>query len=167
MMQLTHLVLRNMSIEGVVPQITMSKLRVLDMSHNLLKGDIPQDIFTRCTELEEVYIQYNLFTGTFPSFGYYPSLIHLDASHNQFTTMPSNFSGASNIEVKIYISFHLTVDQSICFHSNEIHGGLTEDLFSNLDNLTKVREMSVVDAERNRSAWVIIILVAHYLPSRD
>ncbi|PRP88002.1 LRR receptor-like serine/threonine-protein kinase GSO1-like [Planoprotostelium fungivorum] len=125
LVDLTHLVLRNMSIEGVVPQITMSKLRVLDMSHNLLQGEIPQDIFLRCTELEEVYIQYNLFTGGFPSFGLYPSLLHLDASHNQFTSMPSNFSGAYNIE-------------SICFHSNEIYGWLTEELFSNLDNLTKI-----------------------------
>ena len=93
----------------------LSKLLQFNCSSNLLQGALPD--FSKCVNIDTLYLYTNLFSGTFPSLrtctklancafhynqftGVFPSfegcpIVYLDAQHNQFSSYTPQIIAAS------------------------------------------------------------------------
>nr|GEV61350.1 probably inactive leucine-rich repeat receptor-like protein kinase At3g28040 [Tanacetum cinerariifolium] len=71
---------------------SLTRIRTLDLSHNLLSGSIPRGVFG-LHDLKELSLEGNQFSGALPSdIGLCPHLKKLDLSNNLFTeTIPDSF----------------------------------------------------------------------------
>ncbi|KAL9237866.1 hypothetical protein vseg_012363 [Gypsophila vaccaria] len=72
---------------------SLNRLRLLDLSNNVLSGDVPRGIYT-LHNLKELYLQNNQFSGLLPSdIGLCPHLVKVDVSNNSIIgEIPSSFS---------------------------------------------------------------------------
>ncbi|KAK3158596.1 hypothetical protein QOZ80_2AG0139180 [Eleusine coracana subsp. coracana] len=65
-------------------------LRVLDLSSNAFTGPIPGSLFTRASELQELYLSRNAFSGVVPpQLASLASLTRLELQHNALAGSPS------------------------------------------------------------------------------
>ncbi|KDO42406.1 hypothetical protein CISIN_1g0044002mg, partial [Citrus sinensis] len=84
-MKMTKLILRNCNITGELPRYLgkMTKLKVLDLSFNRLRGQIPSN-FDDLYDVDYIYFAGNLLTGAIP-----PWMLErgdkIDLSYNNFT----------------------------------------------------------------------------------
>lgn len=89
--QLTGLFLNNNSISGTIPfwLCSLEKLQVLDLSTNMLTGEVPncqEDSYPYKNNLVTVNLNNNNLSGEFPSaFRNFPDVIFLDLSYNKFS----------------------------------------------------------------------------------
>ncbi|XP_040381139.1 tyrosine-sulfated glycopeptide receptor 1-like [Oryza brachyantha] len=101
---LQHLQLPSNRIEGSLDPERISKLInlvTLDVSYNLLTGELPDSI-SRISKLEELRVANNNFTGTLPSaLSNWTSLRYIDLRSNSFVgdLTGVDFSGLTNLTV--------------------------------------------------------------------
>lgn len=93
-----RLVLRNCLIRGRIPDYigSMSKLKTLDLSSNLLTGPIPNTF--RNLDYNFMYLSNNSLSGQVPQF-ILDSKDSLDLSYNNFTQAPSRSCNMPNINM--------------------------------------------------------------------
>uniref|UniRef100_A0A2K1Y7Z7 Leucine-rich repeat-containing N-terminal plant-type domain-containing protein n=1 Tax=Populus trichocarpa TaxID=3694 RepID=A0A2K1Y7Z7_POPTR len=98
--------------EGLTGSFPSSNLRMLDLSHSNLSGEIPSS-FENLSNLESLYLFSNFFNGTIPSFLFaLPSLGYLDLHNNHFIGHISEFQHNS-LEYLDLSNNHLKVTYSI------------------------------------------------------
>ncbi|KAL0010490.1 hypothetical protein SO802_005598 [Lithocarpus litseifolius] len=92
--KLTYVTLRNVGIEGTIPEewisTISSQLTHLDLSNNQIEGNLPQQlVFPNVTKL---FLQNNSFSGPIPSniSDLMPSLQYLDLSENHLYDLAEN-----------------------------------------------------------------------------
>ncbi|KAL7173199.1 hypothetical protein ACSBR2_032633 [Camellia fascicularis] len=77
-------------------------LVMLDVSHNILSGDIPGSL-GKCLALEQLYLQSNSFQGTIPDLGELMGIQYFDLSSNnlsgQIPMYMVNFSSLQNLNI--------------------------------------------------------------------
>lgn len=100
--QLRLIALSNNEMSGTIPKSwsTMNNLQYLFLDDNRLSGSL--DVLQNMTNLTNVYLQGNKFTGTidYSFFSRLTSLVQLDISNNTFRgTLPSHFFSFSELEV--------------------------------------------------------------------
>lgn len=81
---LRSLFLPHNNLRGIMPSLS-SRLQILDLSYNSLKGAIPQ-VFENLTQISSLFLQNNSLSGPIPDLQL-PNLKHLNLSYN-------NLSGA-------------------------------------------------------------------------
>jgi len=65
-----------------LPRVVQHKLEIIDLSHNLIQGRLPSQLFNS-TQLREVHLQYNDFGGPIPSELRDSQISFLQLSHNR------------------------------------------------------------------------------------
>ncbi|XP_042381270.1 probable inactive receptor kinase At5g58300 [Zingiber officinale] len=83
-LSLRSLFLQHNNLPGIMPSLS-SRLNILDLSYNSLKGAIPQ-VFENLTQIRSLFLQNNSLSGPIPDLQL-PNLKHLNLSYN-------NLSGA-------------------------------------------------------------------------
>ncbi|XP_023645014.1 probable LRR receptor-like serine/threonine-protein kinase At1g53430 isoform X2 [Capsella rubella] len=107
-----RLVLRNCGIRGPIPAYigtSMSKLKALDLSSNMLTGAIP-DSFKNLEAFNFMYLNNNSLTGPVPPF-IINSKENLDLSDNNFTQPP--ILSCSHLDVNLISSYPSVTDNSV------------------------------------------------------
>ncbi|KAF3453338.1 hypothetical protein FNV43_RR03778 [Rhamnella rubrinervis] len=149
--QLTILCLSQNRFTGQIPDIfgNLSELAGLSLSSNYLEGKLPQSIFN-LTQLYHLELSDNRFEGPVPSkLTGLPSLIHLDLSNNSLNGTLPDFVNVSSLEILLLQSnkFSGIIPRSIIelmnltelnLSSNNLSGVLELNMFSKLQNLTKL-----------------------------
>ncbi|EFJ17157.1 hypothetical protein SELMODRAFT_421160 [Selaginella moellendorffii] len=79
-------------------------LQWLDLSGNDLAGAIPPELLTACTNLRELYLSYNSFSGAFPSLGFSNSIRKLKLAGNSFTAFEIRSGAACRKLVELDVS---------------------------------------------------------------
>ncbi|KAH9723416.1 putative leucine-rich repeat receptor-like serine/threonine-protein kinase [Citrus sinensis] len=103
-MKMTKLILRNCNITGELPRYLgkMTKLKVLDLSFNRLRGQIPSN-FDDLYDVDYIYFAGNLLTGAIP-----PWMLErgdkIDLSYNNFTDGSAE-SSCQKRSVNLFASF--------------------------------------------------------------
>ncbi|KAL4559895.1 hypothetical protein LXL04_032041 [Taraxacum kok-saghyz] len=131
MFQLEVLVLRNCNINRlkgrVVPGFLLHqhKLQELDMSHNSLRGQFPNWLNKKNTNMAKLDMSGNQMTGSIPDGipNFFPFINHLNLSTNALSgAIPSSFGDLSEL---------YTLDLS----DNQLSGEVPKGLFTNLSYL--------------------------------
>ncbi|XP_065620143.1 receptor-like protein EIX1 [Quercus suber] len=102
----TYVTLRNVGIEGTIPEewfpMISAQLTILDLSNNQIKGNLPhQLVFPNVAKL---FLQSNLFSGPIPSniSDLMPNLQYLDLSENQLSgTIPLSISKIKHLNILV------------------------------------------------------------------
>lgn len=135
--------LTNNNVSGIIPNLKLPLLEILDLSENNFGSGLPDfrylwniktidlhdsnliDVlppFTNCTELEYLYLQDNELTGELHDF-LMPDLLTLDISSNQLTGSILDFSYLPKLEI-------------LALENNEFEGAVPE--FQYLTELTNL-----------------------------
>ncbi|KAK9285498.1 hypothetical protein L1049_024692 [Liquidambar formosana] len=133
------------SWEGLFCQSTSGSyvITTLDLSSSKLRGSIPPSI-TELTNLKEVNLSNNGFTGTIPAFQASSMLISVDLSHNDLS---------GSIPVSLTSLPHLA---ALYFRCNPLLSNQLPSSFNDNSNIT-TDNGKCVDQGPSRSAQVIVI----------
>ncbi|KAH7859307.1 hypothetical protein Vadar_034369 [Vaccinium darrowii] len=103
---LRHLLLEGNDLHGQIPDIfsLLVNLTVVHLRLNRLNGTIPHSFFSNCTLLKNLDLSLNLLQGNIPEIGNCKDLWNLNLYNNQFTgEIPfsiTNASGMLNLDVE-------------------------------------------------------------------
>ncbi|XP_058195780.1 putative leucine-rich repeat receptor-like serine/threonine-protein kinase At2g24130 isoform X2 [Rhododendron vialii] len=98
---LRRLLLEGNNIHGQIPDTFshLVNLTVVDLRQNRLTGKIPPYFFSNCTQLKNVDLSFNLLEGNIPEIGNCRSLWNLNLYNNQFTgEIPFSITNATSID---------------------------------------------------------------------
>ncbi|XP_010462239.1 PREDICTED: probable LRR receptor-like serine/threonine-protein kinase At1g53440 [Camelina sativa] len=112
MTNMDRLVLRNCLIKGSIPEYigtSLSKLKLLDLSSNMLTGAIP-DTFRNLEAFNFMYLNNNSLTGPVPQF-ILDSKQNIDLSYNNFTKPPT--LSCNQLDVNLISSYPSATDNSV------------------------------------------------------
>ncbi|EFH68011.1 leucine-rich repeat family protein [Arabidopsis lyrata subsp. lyrata] len=112
MTNMERLVLRNCLIREPIPEYigtSMSMLKLLDLSSNMLNGTIP-DTFRSLTAFNFMYLNNNSLTGPVPQF-IINSKENIDLSDNNFTQPPT--LSCNQLDVNLISSYPSVTDNSV------------------------------------------------------
>ncbi|KAG7600465.1 Protein kinase-like domain superfamily [Arabidopsis suecica] len=112
MTNMERLVLRNCLIREPIPEYigtSMSNLKLLDLSSNMLNGTIP-DTFRSLTAFNFMYLNNNSLTGPVPQF-ILDSKQNIDLSYNNFTQPPT--LSCNQLDVNLISSYPSATDNSV------------------------------------------------------
>ncbi|CAL9218815.1 unnamed protein product [Arabidopsis halleri] len=112
MTNMERLVLRNCLISEPIPEYigtSMSMLKLLDLSSNMLNGTIP-DTFRSLTAFNYMYLNNNSLTGPVPQF-IINSKENIDLSDNNFTQPPT--LSCNQLDVNLISSYPSVTDNSV------------------------------------------------------
>ncbi|GJY85134.1 leucine-rich repeat-containing protein [Tanacetum coccineum] len=126
---LKFLYLPGIGLKGKLPHyiFNLHSLEKLDLSENILTGDIPSDISVNLTHLTYLNLYFNKLNGTLPSWLFtLPSLEYLDLSANMF---------GGNVPFE---SFALPSLKVLDLSGNQLVGHTDVQTFRRLTNLTHV-----------------------------
>lgn len=107
----------NNQLSGNLPNMGSSNLQFFDTRFNQLVGTIPDTLFATPDDLEAVYLQGNMFSGTLPDFSSASALVDLYLSGNMLTgTLPEVPAGS------------LPSLEELLLDSNEFTGSMPESI---------------------------------------
>ncbi|KAI8529360.1 hypothetical protein RHMOL_Rhmol12G0219400 [Rhododendron molle] len=97
---LRHLLLEGNNLHGQIPDTFshLVKLTVVDLRLNSLTGKIPPSFFSNCTLLKNLDLSFNLLEGNIPEIGSCRGLWNLNLYNNQFTgEIPFSITNATRL----------------------------------------------------------------------